>query len=87
MSNIHNNSLLQTTANNKSLKANDAQNNSNGMGAAGYFSLYKEDNNKKNEDFIDKSDYLFGALLGLSTINSAKLRSKHQTKKLVVQPA
>lgn len=84
MSNIHNNSLLQNTSSNRSLKANDAQNNSNGMGSSGYFYLGKD---KKDEDsdenFIDKSDYLFGALLGLSTINSAKINSGTGSFKLL----
>ena len=77
MSNIHNNSLLQNSSSNRSLKANDAQNNSNGMGSSGYFYVGKDKKDKdSDDDFTDKSDYLFGALLGLSTINSVKISSE-----------
>ena len=44
MSNIHSNSALQSPSSNRSLKANDAQNESNGNGATGYFAVEEFEN-------------------------------------------
>lgn len=77
MSNIHNNSILQNSSSSRSVKPNEAQNDSNGMGAAGYCAIWKEEEKEQDDDFVDRSDYLTGALIGLATLNSSRLRVRN----------
>lgn len=86
MSNIHNNSVLQSSSTNRGVRPNEAQNESNGGGAAGYFAVqgYEEE---QEEQYIDRSDYLTAALAGLATINSSRLSVKKNIMKKLAASA
>ena len=73
MSNIHNNSVLQSASNKSGIRTSEAQNESNGLGSAGYFVVNGEENNLSEESYVDRSDLLMSALGGLATLNSSRL--------------
>jgi hypothetical protein len=73
MSNIHNNSVLQSATSRSGLKAGEAQNESNGLGSSGYFAIFEEESQGNEDQYIDRSDQLTTALVGLATLNSSRL--------------
>lgn len=72
MSNIHNNSVLSSSTS-KAMKPGEAQNDSNGLGSAGYFQVEGEWEQETEEQYVDRSALLMDALSGLATINSSRL--------------
>lgn len=76
MSNIHNNSVLQGASQKRGMKPGEAQNDSNGLGSAGYFCVMGEEKEENEELYIDRSAYLMNALSGLATLNSSRLYVK-----------
>lgn len=72
MSNIHNNSVLQRGTTSRAQKPVGAENESNGLGSAGYFAVEKEEE-RQNDQYLDRSDSLMSALAGLAAINSSRL--------------
>lgn len=87
MSNIHNNSVLQSVTS-KAMKPGEAQNESNGLGNSGYFVVENYEENDQEDKYVDRSDYLMDALSGLATINSSRLFvQKNIMKKLAAQKA
>lgn len=88
MSNIHNNSMLQSASQKRGMKPGEAQNDSNGLGSAGYFCVMGEENEEQEELYVDRSAYLMGALSGLATINSSNLFvRKNIMKKMAAKQA
>lgn len=81
MSNIHNNSVLQSVSNNRGLKAGEAQNESNGLGSSGYFQVFGEEKQEQDDRYVDRSDYLMSALSGLATLNSSRFYVKRNIMK------
>lgn len=88
MSNIHNNSVLQNASARSSIKASEAQNESNGMGGSGYFAVDTEEYEEVEEKQEDRTEYLFDALVGLAAMNAPRLIiNKVLTKKVTSKNA
>lgn len=73
MSNIHNNSILASSSISKGMKPGEAQNESNGMGSAGYFVVEGGYEQEPEQQYVDRSALLMDALSGLATINHSRL--------------
>lgn len=69
MSNVHNNPVTKTIAQKNNAKAGETNNNSGGNGSARYFRTRGRYEEEQVENYVDRSDYLSSALVGLATLN------------------
>ncbi|MEW5821838.1 MAG: hypothetical protein AB1782_16710 [Cyanobacteriota bacterium] len=81
MPNIHNNAIAERGKVNRSMKPMGTENESNGLGSAGYFAIEEESNESTSGYFIERSDELMNSLNRLAAINSSSLFVKNPFKR------